>query len=246
MKDAVLGVVNPILEEHVTPHLGKILEVIKSPMVDAFEESYKLFDSEIEDWAKNHPNLGDLSKGFERLDYVPRSYLMWRATDKVDVMYDPLWLLRNIFTDIYPWSLIWGAHNDIRKKMDNAMYTFEEKLKKALEENANAKSDQAEGHKLVQSLKGAVLQDFKHDGEIVTLDLYVGIMKSIVMPPLNKLVVPACKQVLQPLDDLIPEPMKQLVDIMQMFDDLVDGIVTGICETILKGPQSPQQALPHD
>jgi uncharacterized protein YjgD (DUF1641 family) len=232
IKEGVLGVVNPLMDEHVKPHLGKILEIIKSPMVEAFDESYHIFEQEIDDFTKE-ANLADTSKGYERLNYVPRSYHMWRATDKLDVMYEPLWLLREIFTDIYPWSMIWNAQQDIRNKVDNAMYTFQHKVAKQLETDANAKNDGEASKAIIQKSKEDTLDELKRDGEVRTVELYVEIMKAIVMPPLNATIVPACKMILQPLADLIPEAMKQFIDILAMFDKLIDDLVTAIIENIL-------------
>jgi hypothetical protein len=232
IKEGVLGIVNPLMDEHVKPHLGKILEIIKSPMVEAFDESYHIFEQEIDDFTKE-ANLADTSKGYERLNYVPRSYHMWRATDKLDVMYEPLWLLREIFTDIYPWSMIWNAQQDIRNKVDNAMYTFQHKVAKQLEADANAKNDGEASKAVILKSKEDTLDELKRDGEVRTVQLYVEIMKAIVMPPLNATIVPACKMILQPLADLIPEAMKQFIDILAMFDKLIDDLVTAIIENIL-------------
>lgn len=50
-------------------------------------------------------------------------------------MYEPLWALNIIFTDIYPWGLIYQGHQEIRGFIDNAVYTFEQAVKKEAEEN---------------------------------------------------------------------------------------------------------------
>jgi hypothetical protein len=233
MKDAALSLINPILDEHVIPHLGKILTVIKSPFTECFEECYKLYDQQIEEFKKEH-GIKEYEKGFKHLDWFYRSWAMWHATQKLDVMYDPLWLLHEIFTDIRPWTLIWNAHDDVKHMMDNAIYTFEQAIVKALEtEGDKLKGDAEYAAQFLDATKAKVLEDYKTDATVATNEFYCKIMKAIVFPPFNALVVPACKAVLEPLNDMIPEPMKQFVDILEMFDELVNGIVDGAIERVV-------------
>jgi len=234
MKNAVLSIINPMLDEHVIPHLSKIVAIIKTPFYECFDECYKMFDEQIEHFKKEHGNLNDYKKGFKHLDYFPRSWNMYPATNKLDVMYEPLWLLREIFTEIRPWSLIWNAHDDVRHMMDNAIYTFENTIEKALEtDGEKLKSDANAAGELIANTKAKVLEDYKVDATARMDKFYMTIMKAIVMPPFNALVIPACKTVLEPLNDMIPDPMKQFVDILEMFDDLVNGIVEGAIQRIL-------------
>jgi hypothetical protein len=234
MKNAALSIINPMLDEHVSPHLSKILEVIKSPFTECFDECFTMYDGQIEEFKKDHSSLADYKKGFKRLDYFPRSWNMWTATRKLDVMYDPLWLLNVIFTEIRPWSLIWNAHDDIKHKMDNAIYTFEQEIETAMtSEGDKLKSDAAYAAQVIDMAKAKTLETYKADAIIATNEFYCKIMKAIVMPPFNALVIPACKAILEPLNDMIPEPMKQFVDILEMFDELINGIIDGAIERVV-------------
>jgi len=56
----------------------------------------------------------------------------------------------------------------------------------------------------------------------------------MIMPALNKLVIPATKVTIDPLAEMIPEPMKQFVDIKDMFDKLLNGIVDDVIKNFLK------------
>jgi len=234
MKNGVLGIINPMLDEHVIPHLSKIVAIIKTPFYECFDECYKMYDHRIEDFKKEHASLADYQKGFKHLDHAARYWNMYPATNKLDVMYEPLWLLREIFSEIRPWSLIWNAHDDVRTMMDNAMYTFEQGLVKGLEtDGEKIKADANAAAELIESTKTRVLEDYKNDANIRMNIFYMTIMKAIVMPPFNALVMPACKAVLEPLNEMIPDPMKQFVDILEMFDDLVNGIIEGAIQRVL-------------
>lgn len=227
ISEACLSIINPILQEHVTPHLGKIVEVIKSPMTEAFDESFKIYDEHFGKFSAS--NKDEALKGFKDLDYLPRSWHMYKATDKTDCMYEPLWLLHVIFEDIYPWSYIYQAHDTIRTTMDNAAYTFEQRLLKAIEEGADPNS-------VKDKLKAEVLEDYKTDANKLAVLYYADILKKIVMPPFNKLVVPACKEALEPLQDLIPDVLKNpvpLVNVYKLFDEVLDQVISGAINTVL-------------
>jgi len=233
IKDAAMSVINPLLEKHVVPHLAKIMEIIQSPMTEAYDESYKMFDDQITKFEMKS-SKDELSKAFKTLDWYPRSWEMYHATQKIDILYDPLWALNIIFPDIWPWHLIWKGHDDLRTTMDNGIYTFENKILTACEGNEGALS---EGKALADRMKAETMEDYHHDGKLKTVHWYCHIIKKIIMPPFNKELLPACHDIISPISDAIPEPMKQFLDIDQLFDDLVNGIVDESIKTVVKSGQ---------
>jgi len=124
-------------------------------------------------------------------------------------------------------GLIYNAHDEIRKRMDNAIYTWEERVIKEVEET---KCDPAS---IRDKIKAAVIEDHKWDGQKGTLKYYAAILKLIVMPPFNKLVIPACQAALDPLNSLIPDPVKEFVDLNDMFDELLNKIIDDSCMTVV-------------
>jgi len=228
MQAACMSVIDPILKEHVAPHLTKIVACIKSPLVEAFDIDYKLFDEQINKYDFKG-GKEDAKKGFRELDWFPHSWNMWQSFDKVDVMYEPLWALNVVFPDIYPWSCVWKARDTLREKMDNAMFTFEKRLTEKLEEEAK------DPRGLIDEIKKGVLSDFQEDGKKATVQYYREIIKIIVMPPFQNKVFPAVESLLAPINDAIPEPMADIIDINGMFEDLLTGIIDQSIDTVLGG-----------
>lgn len=227
MKQGALSIIDPILKEKVTPHLGKIVEVIKSPMKEAYDMSFQMFDEEISKF-EIKGGINETKKEFYHLDWYARSWRMWPSLNKVEVMYEPLWALHVIFEDIWPWGLIWKAYDELRSRMDNAFYTFEQRLIQSMETE-----NPSDGKALVDKIKHGVLDDFKADAAKSSLNYYADILKSIVMPPFEKVVIPACKTIIDPVADLVPEPLKQFIDPNKMFEELLNGIIDGCIETVL-------------
>jgi hypothetical protein len=232
LKNGAMSIINPILQEHVVPHLSKVVEIIKAPMNQAYDLSYQLFDEEISKFEpKGAP--ADIKKQFGDLDWLARSYRMWPACDKVAVMYDPLWALRTIFEDIYPWRSIWDGYDEIRGRMDNAVYTWEQEFISALEQD-----EKQDAKALAEKIKAKVLEDYRWDGSKGVLIYYHKILKVILMPPFEKLVIPACKTIIDPVAELIPEPLKTFIDPNAMFEELINGIVDESIMTILNNERS--------
>ena len=114
-------------------------------MSEAFQETRNLFDEKVAHLArkvKDNNGFGDKmehvrnlqkkhvhvfsnskfsSQYFHDLDNAPQIiYVMSDAYKKVDVMHDPLWALRQFFDEIEPWSLIWTAHDLLKRASDGA------------------------------------------------------------------------------------------------------------------------------
>jgi len=85
------------------------------------------------------------------------------------------------------------------------------------------------------TLKAEVFEQIKQDSHLRALNWYKKVLMKIVMPPLNALAVPAAKLALEPLNSLIPDPMKTFIDINGMFDDLLNDIVGGAILNMLDG-----------
>jgi len=77
------------------------------------------------------------------------------------------------------------------------------------------------------------LDDYKHDAKIARVKWYRHIIKQIVMPPFNKIIFPATEAALDPLNSAIPEPMQQFLDINEMFESIVVGIIDDSIDTVL-------------
>jgi len=228
MKEQVMSVLEPLIEKHINPHLGKIVDIIKSPMRDAFTEGANLFDEKISKWQPS----GEMEKSFRDLDYFGRSHWELRSSlNKIDVMYEPLWVLREIFSDISPWGLIWKGHNAVYRHVDNAVYTWEQAMLK--EKNPE----------LAEPIKRDVIIKYRHDTDIATNQYYAAILRKIIMPPFEAAVHPVAKHIIEPLADMVPDPLKEFLDIKEMFEDLYRGIVMASINVVLGVSDAPDDAF---
>jgi len=227
LKEGCMDIIKPLLEEHVIPHLAKILEVIKSPVVTGYEVGGKLLEKQFGVFASKF-DATKPEENFRELDNWSR-WSWWEArsaTQEFDILYEPLWALRTIFHDIYPWSSIYHGQSELRKILDSAVWTYQLDIKKAVEEKEENPCESA----LVD-----VMKKYEEDAKTATTLFYFKIFKDIIMPFFNKLVLPPCKKIIEPLSDLIPDTMKQFVDPAEMFDKLVHGVVEDTIKVIIEG-----------
>jgi hypothetical protein len=219
MRESVMSVLEPLLKEHVTPHLGKVIGIIKSPMREAYTDAINIFDEKISKWQPQ----GDFEKSFRDLDSFGRSYWqLYPALKKVDEMYEPLWLLREIFADIWPWNLIWKGHDSLFTHIDNAVFTWEQAMLK--DKNAE----------LAEPIKRDVIIKYRHDTDIAVMKYYASILRTIILPPFEAAVHPVTKHIIEPLAEAIPQPLREFIDIKQMFEDLYIGIVEDSIQVVLR------------
>jgi len=227
LKDGCMDIIKPLLVEHVIPHLTKILEVIKSPVVTGYDKAGTLLEKQLNIFAGKF-NVAAPDANFRELDNWSR-WSWWEAytaTAEFDIMYEPLWALRVIFSDIYPWSSIYHGQDRLRKILDNAIWTYQLEIKQAVDEKSDNPCETASGN---------VMKKFLEDVKTATTLFYLKIFKDIIMPFFNKIVLPACKLIIDPLSDIIPDPMKQFIDPNDMFDKLVNGIIDDTLKTIIEG-----------
>jgi len=224
MKNAVMSVLDPLLQEHVAPHLAKILSYIKQPVIDGYQASVKVWTEQIDAWKPE----AELKKSFSELNwYTWRYWPLQPAYEQTQKMYETLDELSIIFKHIWPWYIIWRANEDINKRSDNAVWTWEHQLLDAQE--AKTEVDKAFGEKV----KANVLPRLQHDCELASLRFMCKVIRRCIMPPLDAVVHPAAKVIIDPLAESIPEPLREFIDIKEMFETLYNSIVDASIFTIV-------------
>ncbi len=61
-------------------------------------------------------------------------------------------------------------------------------------------------------------------------------MKLILLPPFEALLNPAAKHIIEPLANLVPEPLQEFIDIKQDFEDLYNGILDDAIDSVVGHP----------
>lgn len=89
------------------------------------------------------------------------------------------------------------------------MWTFQVLIKEAAEAGTDAKE-------AIASATSTVMEHFKHDAALRALAFYTQIIKDIIWDPLMKVVMPAVKAILEPINDAVPDAMKQFLNVFKV------------------------------
>jgi len=221
IKDAVLPIINPQMDEHVKPHVGKVLDLLRDPMEKAYTGATEVWVNMSNDFEKEVKHKKD---EFKANSYAVNK-VMWytyKAKDELQECYDPLWLLEIIFPQIWPYSVIYEGKKAVDNGIDSACYSYYKRMNKKFKKDENA----VEKHSV--EIKNEITQQLKHDAHIHKMLWYNKALKLIIMPALHKIVKPLVEPALGPIDSMVPDPMKQLINISSLFDEILHDLVDGI------------------
>jgi len=221
IKDAILPIVNPPMDEHVKPHVEKILGLLKDPMETAFAGSIEVWEKMSSDYEKE---VKKDKEGFKSYTYPVNKplYYTWTAKDQLQECYDPLWLLNIIFPQIWPWSVIYEGKRHIDKGIDSACWSYYNRM------NEKFEGDETAVDKHHTEIRGEISTQLKEDAKIWKMLWYNKALKLIIMPALMKIINPLTSAALTPIESMIPDPMKQLLNIKSLFDEIINELVDGI------------------
>lgn len=228
LKDKVSSVISPIQEEHVNPHLVKIVDIVRKPMAESFEIAIGLFDDKISKFELGEGSVSE--KSFSDLNWFPRSYWQMRpATNKTEEMLEGLQELQVLFKDLWPWSLVYHAQTALRQVTDNAVYTWSQEVLK------HSESGPVDRHHM-DKYKNETIEKFRADADTATKEFSSKVMRLILLPPFEALLQPAAKHIVEPLANLVPEPLQEFIDINQDFEDLYTCILDDAIANVVSHP----------
>lgn len=149
-----------------------------------------------------------------------------------DVMLEALQALQDFFPDISAYTLIWDVREKLRARVDAACFSFEDRLLASIDVNPDLLRNNQALVATAGNIRAGVVEDLRHDAKIAARQFWIKLVKAIVKPPFEKLVIPACKDVVDPLVDLIPEPLKEIIDphkaLEQVLDDIINASIMAV------------------
>jgi hypothetical protein len=82
IKEGAMDIINPILSEHVTPHLTKIAEIAKSPVVEAFDKAIEIFVAETSKLDIKGSTKEEVLRSLYPLSWYTWGWVLWPAIEK--------------------------------------------------------------------------------------------------------------------------------------------------------------------
>jgi len=204
MKEAVMGILEPVLQQYVNPYLASFSSILHDPLAKVIKESLLLFDEVANKLANNPRNacFSDMECLMRPLEKLYPVLELYHA-------YDPSLASKGILPNFRPWEMLWVLQEYVHNLLDSAIYTW----KKSIEEGSDP-----------TSLKHDLIVKFKHDAKLMIWISYSNLMKEAILPPFVTRVQPAARGILESLVNLIPEHRQQFLDVSEMFEELYNGV----------------------
>ncbi|KAL0217102.1 hypothetical protein RCL1_007585 [Eukaryota sp. TZLM3-RCL] len=214
IKEAIMEKLDPILATTVTPIVAKVFEILSSSQVESYTELVRAFSDILEELQ----NSSDLQQSLDRINSSIRwsySSRLWKARVRLEGCREKLEALNEIVREISPWNIINDLSDGLVRLIRNAVYTLELELAKGVSlEDAG------------QRVKEMLVNDARQTLRVSTHD----ILFNLVSSPLRGAALSVVNPIIEPLEGLIPGPVKQFVSVSKslsaLLDDLVNAMIT--------------------
>jgi len=196
--------------DKVQPHLDPLLQIVFGPVNEAFKILLTSFDMALE---KGRPHY----KPREDRMYLAWNYswnsLFWDADRKLWDLFDPLWDMRKVFSDVSPWGITGKARRRLYKTMKNALYTFETRL------------EEAGGAEHWDRIAAETREIMKHDCRSAIARCLGKILYGVVEQFWLTFVIKPLRILVAPFGDAIPDVVKQFVDPEDMLERTLNNLL---------------------
>lgn len=208
------------INEKVLPHLAPLLDIVFSPVLDGFRILLKAYDVAIEKGKEKYEAKEDRLYMVWHYNYNSE---YWDAERKMWDLYEPLWAMRTIFDDIYPWTITGRARRRLRKTLDNALYTFEHILEDGKDQGKTWDDAAREARELM-------VQDCRAAVQRVLSQILFGVVENFF----EKLVIRPARKLMAPLAEKIPQAIKDFVDPESLLEELLYVILRNTCNMVFE------------
>ncbi|KAF2069273.1 hypothetical protein CYY_009409 [Polysphondylium violaceum] len=215
MKDSLMSIIEPALKQHAAQHLTKIIGGIKGPIENGFNESIRVFKE------KTNGYQGDGSpSSFTTYRAYPNSYyIMNPSREKVSEIYKTLDPLHSVFSNFSSYWIGYEVKDEIVNMAYNGTYTFEKSVNES---------------KDVSLSNSDTLEKYLHDTQVGSVIQIKYVVKEVIRPTLVKVVDPLCKPIVSSMASAIPSSFKELIDINQMYQQLIDDVINDTTHSVLE------------
>ncbi|TDH08975.1 hypothetical protein EPR50_G00103200 [Perca flavescens] len=228
----------------VQPYLGSVLEELMEPVSSGFQEGRQLSERTMDQLCQDVPLLEDNERLKEALADMARPDLL-SCYQKIGSLQEKLQQLQQRFGVSNITGVIHSAQIDLQQLTENAAYTFEQLLQKAVEDNLDDPGS------AIEKAKHRVLKQYDYDSSTVRKRISREALVLITLPFIKKNLAPTCKTnvyesvLLQSLDREVTKVVKEAASLKKynLFTDSRDLLSQSSRSSVSSTPGSPAMAL---
>eukprot|EP00753_Platysulcus_tardus_P018575 PLAT6926.1.p2 GENE.PLAT6926.1~~PLAT6926.1.p2 ORF type:complete len:652 (+),score=365.57 PLAT6926.1:54-1958(+) len=241
LEDAALGIITPALEKLSEPVLGPLFNVLLVPLMDAYAELMRSFNDETKtlvDKLAADPSAHEAE--FRTLMRHTRYYYgpmrgcldkLWALAGYGTSEVGPLEVLGDVLQGVSAWTIVYDLEDRARTMYQRAVYTLDAALKQAADSSEEPlTSEQLFG------VRKTVFKMLAHDIKLQALIAFNETLQTVMLIPVTSDIIPMLQDVLSPINDAIPDPMKTLVDLDDIVETMLENITCAAVEGVTEEP----------
>ncbi|XP_047230572.1 protein Niban 1a [Girardinichthys multiradiatus] len=215
-----------LCSESVQPYLGSVLEELMEPISSGFMDGRQLIETKMEEVCQSVLQGADkmLKKA---LSEMARPNLLSCYT-KISSLQDKLKHLQERFGFCTITAVSHGAQIDLQQLIENAAYTFELMLMKAVKDNPETTGA------VVEKAKHRVLKQYDYDSSTVRKRIFQDALVSITLPFIKKNLADSCQTELQGLEHTIYPEYSNLIHVENVYENILLQILDEEVSKVVK------------
>ncbi|XP_056131814.1 protein Niban 1a isoform X2 [Lampris incognitus] len=200
--------------EHVQPYLASVLEELMEPVSSGFQEGRQLCDSMMDGLCQDYQVGGATDNLKQFLANMARPNLL-SCYQRISSLQEKLTHLQERFGFSNITSLIHSAQIDLQQLMENAAYTFEQLLHKAIQDNPDCAGS------AIEKTKHRVLKQYDYDSSTTRKRIFQEALVAITLPHIKKNLAPSCETALQGLEQYIYADHSSFVNVENVYEGIL-------------------------
>ncbi|XP_041861741.1 protein Niban 1a [Melanotaenia boesemani] len=216
-----------LCSESVQPYLGSVLEELMEPVSSGFlegrQQSEKMMDQVCQDVLQG----GDGEQLKKALANMARPNLL-SCYQKIGLLQEKLQHLQERFGFINITGVIHSAQIDLQQLMENAAFTFELLLDKAMQDNPDNAGP------AIEKVKHRVLKQYDYDSSTVRKRIFQDALVSITLPFIKRNLAPTCKTELQGLEQSIYPDHANFLHVENIYESILLQILDKEVSKVVK------------
>lgn len=252
VKDKIVGIISPALEEITKPIMTPICNCLMAPLVAAHKAlalSYHarmssiIEEGDIEGglndfvrqirwwWGPMRPALVQIYKAFREGwedDEPETAGVSFSVSVNIGDIVD-------LLQGVSAWQIEDQFEDNLRTLMAKSIYTFSDELKN--------KKDAGEESPDLGAIRDQVTRMLMHDSRLNVRAAIREIFLLVIQPPFKRKVDPLIKDILEPITSAIPDALKTFLDIQKMAIEVMDGILEDTITNCIRPASEPVLAM---
>ncbi|XP_074492480.1 protein Niban 1-like [Sebastes fasciatus] len=200
-----------LCSESVQPYLASVLEELMEPVSSGFQEGRQLSENTMDQVCQLLEDNEQLKK---TLANMARPDLL-SCYQNIGSLQEKLQHLQERFGFSNITGVIHSAQIDLQQMTENAAYTFEQLLNKAVQDNPDNPGP------AIEKAKHRVLKQYDYDSSTVRKRISREALVSVTLPFIKKSLAPTCKTELQELEQTVDADHSNFIHVQNVYENIL-------------------------